>query len=393
LHLNRHRDGPGAGEIIGTVDERVEGQRQAENADQCRRPPQTAAGERPSRRARLDDGPRRVEAREGPRGPLPAAREVAGRRQRGTVCVGGAGDGEARCPAAPGAGHADGARAGRTRRQAAAPPRKRVEGLVLAERAEHVRLIGHVDRRLRDRPRVEHKGDRQGAQVVGRWRRTVVAGREVAVEWLLDNGSAREPFVRAAVTRAGGRVADRTRLNERPAGATLTVGVGSAAQARVRSADTHAGLATAARTVGVRATVSPIARAPAGVVDADAARAGVRCDGPAAAAARAVSTIVGPPRAPHRHEVRVQEDRGGERQIQARHAPGRAIGAPRGVRGERVDHARAGGRPAVRGVGDGQRRPEEAAGVRAVGLSTRRVAAAPAGARPAQSAVRAGVAW
>src|SRR5207249_10752349 len=178
---------------------------------------------------------------------------------------------------------------------------------VPAEAAEHVRLTGQVGRDLRLRARVEHEGDRQGAQVVRRGRRTVVAGRIVAV----DDAVAR----RAAQTiiETGGalatRCADRAGLDEGPAGAARAVGVRDAAEVRVRAAHARARLAgaregavpigAARRVGGLPATRGAAAR----VVGAAAAGAGARRargDGATATGTGAVATGVGPAAAPHR---------------------------------------------------------------------------------------------
>src|SRR5439155_16807906 len=176
-----------------------------------------------------------------------------------------------------------------------------------AETAEHVRLGRLVDPGLGDRPRVEDEGDRQRADVLRRRRRTVVAGRVVAVERAVAR-RADEPVVRAARALAG--VADRTRLYERPAGAARAIGVRDATMVGIRAAQAVAALARARRAIPVRAArrVGGVRRrTPAGVVDAGAARAGRGVDGRAGAAgARAVPAVVGSAATPHGHEVRGQ---------------------------------------------------------------------------------------
>src|SRR5207253_6204906 len=170
-------------------------------------------------------------------------------------------------------------------RHAVARPGERVEVLVLAEAAEHVHLIGQIGGGPADRARIEHEGNRQGAQVVGRRRRAVVAGRILAAQRTVPR-RAGEPVVGAGVALGAGRVADRARLDERAAAAARAVGVRDAAQVGVRPAHAGSGLAGAgARAIRVAATRragSIRATAATGVVDAGAARARAGLHGAAA---------------------------------------------------------------------------------------------------------------
>src|SRR5439155_22282045 len=179
-------------------------------------------------RPRLDDRSGDVARREGPRGTLPAAREAGRLRLTGAVCVPRARDRQADLPGgAPtrGAGipRADGAR-----RCATAAAGKRVESRVLAERAEHVHLVGQVDRGLRDRTGIEDEGDRQCAEARRRRRRTVVAGRIVAIDTAVAR-RARQGVIDAGVALVRGGAADRAGLNERPEGAAWAVCIVDAA--------------------------------------------------------------------------------------------------------------------------------------------------------------------
>src|SRR5207244_12447467 len=161
-------------------------------------------------------------------------------------------------------------------------------------------------------------------------RRTIVTGRAVAVDRAVAVG-AREPVVRA--TRALAGVADRTRLDQRPAGAARAIRVHDATVIGIRAGHAVAGLARARCAIRVRATdrVGGVrGRAPAGVVGTGAAaRAGRRVAAEAAGPTRgAVPAGVGSTDTPIGHGVPGQEELGGERQIEGARGTGAAVAPP-----------------------------------------------------------------
>src|SRR5947199_248057 len=274
---NGHR--AGTGQVGRRVDRLGEARRDAEDADQRSGLRGAPRRQRSRGDARRDDGPRDVVGGEGARGPLAAAR---GAGHAGAVRVQGARYGEARRGTwTRRAGQARRTAAAGARRQAVAPPGEGVERLVPAEAAEDVHLTGQVDRGLRDRARIEHEGDRQGADVAGGRGRTVVAGRIVAI----DRGVARragEAVVGAAVARVGGRIADRAGLDEGLARtAARAVRVGDAPEVGIRTAHAYARVARAGLYAIVAGSAAAnrvgrlpaAARAAARIVDALPARA------------------------------------------------------------------------------------------------------------------------
>src|SRR5438094_1028441 len=302
LHRDREGDGARARQVAGRVDERVEGQRDAEDADQVAGLRQTAGRQCPRGGTRLDDGAGHVHSGEGARGALAAAVEGT---QGGAVGVRRARHGETRVAAARDAGRTDGARAGDARGRAVAPASERVEGLAPAEAAEHGRLIGKVDRHLLDGAGVEQVRDRQRAEAGRRRRRTVVAGRIVPVRDGVSRRAA-QAIVDAAVALVVG-AADRAGLDEGDARAARAVGVGDAAEVGVRAALAPARLADPRATAAVRVRAAGrVGGVPEAVATTtrviDTGAPGARRaggDGAADAVAGAVCARVGGAAAPH----------------------------------------------------------------------------------------------
>src|SRR5262249_21215341 len=139
------------------------------------------------------------------------------------------------------------------------------------EPAEHVRLTREIDRGLRDGSRVERERDRQGADVIRRGRRAVMAGRQIPVGAAVPRGASQTVVANRVALVVHAR---RARLEERPAGAARAIRIRDAAEVGVRAGHARAALAgTGPGAVGVGAAVRArrIRRtAAAGVVDAGA---------------------------------------------------------------------------------------------------------------------------
>src|SRR5439155_7189365 len=143
LRRTLESDGARTRDVGRRVDQRVEGPRDAEDADELRRQRRPTRREGARGRARLDDGAGDVERAEGPaagRTVLPAMREGA-RGQAGAVGVRRAGYREARIgDVARGTRGAGSARAGGPRHGTPALAGEGVRPAVRAEAAEDVHL-------------------------------------------------------------------------------------------------------------------------------------------------------------------------------------------------------------------------------------------------------------
>src|SRR5207253_9235107 len=188
------------------------------------------------------------------------------------------------------------------------------------------------------------ENERDGSDVFGRGRWAVVTRGVVAVERRISR-HAREVVVRATVALMCGGVADRARLDERPAGAARTASVSDAALPGLCPADADSRLAGTGRTITIRCARAAAVGAPARVIDTDPAGSAVGIVG-------ALPSRCRPAAASARQQIAIQEQRGLEVDVEDGDRAITAVGRSGDVLIELVHQANAGRTAAVTAVGE-----------------------------------------